>query len=162
MAAAMLAGQWPALGFGGAFKAELAVLTRACVPLGLTGLMVSTYDAMEQIALSQWSTSVEVGRYSFAMRIMMLALVVEQALATAVFPVLAAQWANDRDAFVRTMQTVLNWGLLIGGALFCALFAGAQGVVGLVKHDPQGMGQVLQYLAWAIPARPWPWSGRCC
>ena len=153
MAAAMLAGQWPALGFGGAFKAELAVLTRACVPLGLTGLMVSTYDAMEQIALSQWSTSVEVGRYSFAMRIMMLALVVEQALATAVFPVLAAQWANDRDAFVRTMQTVLNWGLLIGGALFCALFAGAQGVVGLVKHDPQGMGQVLQYLAWAIPAR---------
>lgn len=153
IAAAVLAGQWPALGFGGAFKAELAVLTRACLPLGLTGLMVSTYDAMEQIALSQWSTSAEVGRYSFAMRIMMLALVVEQALATAVFPVLAAQWAHDRDAFVRTMQTVLNWGLLIGGALFCVLFAGAQGVVGLVKHDAQGLGQVLQYLAWAIPAR---------
>ena len=153
LAAAGLAGTWPVLGFGPAFRAELQVLTRACVPLGLTGLMVSTYDAMEQIALSQWSTSAEVGRYAFAMRIMMLALVVEQALATAVFPVLASQWAHDRDAFLRTMQTVLNWGLLIGGALFCALFAGAQGLVALVKHDPQGLGQVLQLLAWAIPAR---------
>lgn len=153
MAAGVLAGSWPALGFGSAFRAELAVLTRACVPLGLTGLMVSTYDAMEQIALSQWSTSAEVGRYSFAMRLVMLALVVEQALATAVFPVLAAQWAQSRETFVRTMQTVLDWGLLIGGVLFCALFAGAQGLVALVKHDPQGMGQVLQYLAWAIPAR---------
>ena len=153
VAAAGMARAWPALGFGASFRAELSVLTRACLPLGLTGLMVSTYDAMEQIALSQWSTAAEAGRYSFAMRIMMLALVVEQALATAVFPVLAAQWSKDRAAFVRTIQTVLNWGLLIGGALFCAIFAGAQGMVALIKHDPQGLGQVLQCLAWAIPAR---------
>ena len=153
LVAAALARAWPEVVLDRAFRAELRVLARACVPLGLTGLMVSSYDAMEQIALSHWSTSAEVGIFSFAMRIMMLALVVEQALATAVFPVLAAQWAHDREAFTRTLQAVLNWGLLIAGALFCALHTSAYGLLALVKSDPQPVAEVLRWLAWAIPAR---------
>jgi O-antigen/teichoic acid export membrane protein len=153
VAAAALARSWPGLGFAAGWRTELSVLARASVPLGLTGLMVSTYDAMEQVALSQWSTSAEVGTYSFAMRVMMLALIVQQALATAVFPLLAAQWTHNREAFVRTLQTVLDWGLLISGALFCALHTSAYSLVALIKHDPQGIAQTLQWLAWAIPAR---------
>lgn len=153
VAAGALARSWPDMGFAQGWRAELTVLLRACVPLGLTGLMVSTYDAMEQVALSQWSSSAEVGTYSFAMRVMMLALIVQQALATAAFPLLAAQWAQNREAFLRTQQTVLDWGLLISGAMFCALHTSANSLVALIKHDPQGIAQVLQWLAWAIPAR---------
>jgi O-antigen/teichoic acid export membrane protein len=141
------------LDFDEAWRAEWRVLLRACLPLGLTGLMVSLYDAMEPIALSKWSTSAEVGNFSFAMRVMMLALIVEQALATAVFPLLAAQWSQNRDAFARTLQAVLDWGMLIGGALFCALHTSAFGLVALVKPEPQAMAEVLQWLSWAIPAR---------
>jgi O-antigen/teichoic acid export membrane protein len=153
LAAALLAGSWPNLGFEDGWRSELTVLLRASVPLGLTGLMVSSYDAMEQIALSQWSTSAEVGTFSFAMRVMMLAMIVEQALATAAFPLLATLWAQNRDQFARTLQVVLDWGLLIGGALFCALHTSASGLVALVKPDHPGMAEVLQCLSWAIPAR---------
>lgn len=153
LAAAGLARRWPEMAFEQGWRGELSVLLRACVPLGLTGLMVSTYDAMEQVALSQWSTSAEVGTYSFAMRVMMLALIFQQALATAAFPMLAAQWAQSRPQFMRTLQTVLDWGLLISGVMFCALHTSANSLVALIKHDPQGIAQVLSWLAWAIPAR---------
>jgi len=152
-AAAGFARGWPRLGFDGSFRSELRVLAVASIPLGFTGLMVCTYEAMAQIALSQWSTSEEVGIYAFGMRAMMLALVAEQALATAVFPLLATQWAKDRPAFVRTMQTVMDWGLLISGAFFCFLHTGAPWLVSLVKDDSHAIADVLQLLSWAIPAR---------
>lgn len=153
MAAGLLAEGWPRLCFGPDFRPELGVLVAAALPLGLTGLMVSAYDAMDAIALSRWSTSGEVGIFTVAMRIMMLAVVAEQALAAAVFPVLASQWTHDRAAFARTFQVVLDWGTVLGGALFCALYAGAQGLGVLVKQDPQAVAAVLQLLSWAILAR---------
>lgn len=152
-AAAVLAGGWPKLGFRHGFHIELRVLLASCVPLGLTGLMVSAYDAMDAIALSRWSTTGEVGIFTFSMRIVMFALVAEQALATAVFPMLATQWAEDRKAFVRTLQAVLDWGMVVAGALFCALNAGALGFAALAKQDPHAIADVLQVLSWAILAR---------
>jgi O-antigen/teichoic acid export membrane protein len=151
-AAAWLARGWPAFGFDDGFRAELRVLGVAAIPLGFTGLMVAVYDTLPQIVLSQASSSEEVGLFSFAMRAMMLALVAEQALATAVFPVLAAQWARDQAAFMRTLQSVLDWGLLLGGALLCFIHTGAPWLVSLVRADPR-IADVLQLLSWAIPAR---------
>jgi O-antigen/teichoic acid export membrane protein len=153
VAAALLARGWPTLDFGSGFGRELRVLLASSVPLGITGLMVAVYDAMDAIALSHWSTSGEVGIYTFAMRILMLAVVGEQALAMAVFPVLSAQWAKDRDAFVRTFQVVLDWGMVVAGALFCALHAGALGLAAIAKQDPHAIADVLQVLSWAILAR---------
>ncbi len=141
------------LGFGRDFRLELRVLAVSCVPLGLTGLMVAVYDAMDAIALSRWSTNTEVGIFTYATRIVMLAVVVEQALATAVFPLLAAQWARDRAAFIRTMQAVLDWGMVVGGAIFCALHGGALGLASLARQDPHVIADVLQLLAWAVLAR---------
>jgi O-antigen/teichoic acid export membrane protein len=153
IAAALLAGARPALSFGKDFRAELRVLAIACIPLGFSGLMVSAYDAMDAIALSQWSTSAEVGIFTVAARIVMLAVIVEQALATAVFPLLSRQWARDRESFVRTYQAVLDWGMVAAGALFCAVHAGAFGLGELAKQDPHAIATVLQVLAWAILAR---------
>ncbi|OFW27877.1 MAG: hypothetical protein A3H97_16570 [Acidobacteria bacterium RIFCSPLOWO2_02_FULL_65_29] len=152
-AAGLLAGSRPKISFGRDFRLELRGLAASCVPLGLTGLMVSAYDAMDAIALFQWSTSGEVGVFTVAMRVLMLAVVAEQALATAVFPMLAAQWTQDRESFVRTFQAVLDWGTVMGGALFCALFAGAEGLGALAKQDPRAIADVLQLLSWAILAR---------
>lgn len=153
MAAAVLAESRPVMQLGPQGREELRVLARASVPLGLTGLMVATYDAMEQVALSHGSTPTEVGIYSFAMRIVMLAMVAQQALATAVYPVLAEQWVHDRAAFKRTLQAALDWGLLLAGALFCALHTGAPGLIGLVKADAAPIAHVLQLLSWALMAR---------
>ena len=153
VAAWMLAGRWPKLSFGRDFRAELAVLAAACVPLGLTGLMVCAYDAMDAIALARWSTSAEVGVFTVAMRFLMLAVIAEQALSTAVFPLLAAQWNRDRPAFAKTYQVVLDWGMVAGGALFCALYAGARELGALARQDPQAIADVLQLLSWGILSR---------
>ena len=153
VAAGLLAAERPRFGFGRDFRLELRVLVAASVPLGLTGMLVSAYDAMDAIALSQWSTSGEVGVFTVAMRILMLAVVAEQALATAVFPMLAAQWNRDREAFLRAVQAVLDWGTVIGGALFCALYAGALGLGALAGQDPHAIASVLQLLSWAVLAR---------
>ena len=153
VAAWLLAGAWPKLSFGRDFRAELAVLAAACVPLGLTGLMVCAYDAMDAIALARWSTSAEVGVFTVAMRFLMLAVIAEQALSTAVFPLLAAQWNRDRPAFAKTYQIVLDWGMVAGGGLFCALYAGARELAALAKQDPQAIADVLQLLSWGILSR---------
>ena len=153
IAAWLLAGGWPKLSFGHDFRAELAVLAAACVPLGLTGLMVCAYDAMDAIALARWSTSAEVGVFTVAMRFLMLAVIAEQALSTVVFPLLAAQWSRDRPAFARSYQVVLDWGMVAGGGLFCALYAGAHQLGALARQDPQAITEVLQVLAWGILSR---------
>ena len=153
LAAALLAGGRPPLGFGSRFRPELRVLVAAALPLGLTGLMVSAYDAMDAMALSRWSTNGEVGIFAVAMRIAMLAVVAEQALAAAVFPVLAARWERDRASFQKILQALLDWGMVLAGAMFCALYAGAQAVGIFVKQDPNAVAVVLQLLAWAVLAR---------
>ncbi len=119
----------------------------------MTGLLVAVYDAMDTIALSQWSTNAEVGIFGVATRTVALAVVAEQALATAVFPVLAAQWAQDRGAFARTMQAILDWGTVFGAGLFCALYAGAHGLAALMKQDSGAVANVLQLLSLALLAK---------
>jgi O-antigen/teichoic acid export membrane protein len=139
--------------FGKTLRSELAILVRAALPLGLTGLLVVAYDSMDAIALSRWSTNAQIGVFSVATRAMMLAVVAEQALCQAVFPVLARQWAQDRATFTRTYQAVLDWGTVLAGVLFCALFAGALGLGALVRQEPQAVAAVLQLLSWAVLAR---------
>ncbi|HET6265719.1 MAG TPA: oligosaccharide flippase family protein [Usitatibacter sp.] len=153
LAAGLLAGGWPHFKLGHNHSGELRLLAAAALPLGMTGLLVSVYDAMDAIALSQWSTNAEVGIFSVATRTVALAVVAEQALATAVFPVLAAQWVQDRGAFARTMQAILDWGTVFGAGLFCALHAGAHGLGALVKHDSGAIAEVLQLLSIALLAK---------
>lgn len=151
--AGLLAGNWPRASLGGDFGSELRVLAASAVPLGLTGMVVASYEAMDAIALSRWSTNGEVGIFTFAMRIAMLAVLVEQALATAAFPLLARQWTQDRPAFLRTYQTVVDWGMVAAGALFCALNAGALGLAALSKQDPHAIARVLHLLSWVMLAK---------
>ena len=66
-AAWLLAGDSLKPAYGESLRTELRVLVRAALPLGLTGLLVVSYDAMDAIALSRWSTNAEVGVFSVAL-----------------------------------------------------------------------------------------------
>jgi O-antigen/teichoic acid export membrane protein len=153
VAAAVFAGGLPQASLSGEFRSELRVLMAAGVPLGFAGLVVAAYEAMDAIALARWSTHAELGVFTFALRIAMLAILIEQALTTAVFPLLARQWAHDRPAFVRTYQAVVDWGMVAAGAVFCALNAGALGLASLGKQDPHLIADVLQLLSWVVLAK---------
>jgi O-antigen/teichoic acid export membrane protein len=151
--AALLARGIPRPGTPGDMFPELGVLARAAAPLGLTGMMVSLYDAMDPIALSRWSTSGEIGIFSVAIRVVMLAVIAEQALAAATFPLLAARWANDRPAFAASFQAIFDAGTILAGALFVGLYAGAGAVATIFRQEPLAVAAVLQLLACAIFAR---------
>jgi O-antigen/teichoic acid export membrane protein len=128
-------------------------LVVAALPLGLAGLLAAGYDAIDAMALSRWSTDTEVGIFSAASRLLMLAVIAVQAIGLAVFPVLSAQWGRDREAFTRTMQAALDSSMVLGGAAICALYGGALGVAGFFKQEPAAIAAVLQLLAWAMLAR---------
>ena len=83
----------------------------------------------------------------------MLAVIVVQALAMAVFPVLARQWVADRAMFQRTMQATLDAALLVGGALCCTLAVAAPGIAQLLHPPGQAIAAALALLSWAILAR---------
>jgi O-antigen/teichoic acid export membrane protein len=151
--AVLLARGWPRLTLTGGGTAQALVLLRASWPLGVAGLMVAGYDAMDVLALAHWSTPADVGIFNSATRVLMLAVIVVQALSVAVYPVLAAQWSRDRSAFTRTTQATLDTGMLLGGAVFCATWCGAAGLAALFRADATDLVQVLQLLAWALLAR---------
>lgn len=153
VAAAILAGGRPRWNFGGALSPEMRRMSYASLPLGLAGLLVCGYDAMDALALAHWSTSGEIGVFSAAMRTVVLAAVAVQSLVLAVFPVLAAQWMQDRPAFVRTTQATLDAATVIGGAVFCAMYVGAPGIAGLLQREPGDIASVIQLLSFAMLAR---------
>lgn len=129
-------------------------LARAAWPLGLAGLLVSAYDAMDVMALSRWAGDGEAGAFSVASRFVALGVIATQALGIAVFPVLASQWARDRAAFARTAQSALDWAIVIGGAVFSATFCAAPALATLFEPRAAGaIAPVLQVLAFAILAR---------
>lgn len=149
----LLAGGWPRLSLADGGTAQAWALWRASWPVGVAGLMVAGYDAMDALALARWATPADVGVFNTATRVLMLAVIVVQALSVAVYPVLAAQWPRDRAAFTRTTQATLDTAMLLGGAVFCATWCGAGGLAALFRADTTGLEQVLQLLAWALLAR---------
>lgn len=153
LAASVLARGLPRLAFGRGVGREAVRLAWAAWPVGVAGLLVSTYDAMDAAVLASASSSAEVGVFTVASRLLMLSVIVVQALGVAVFPVLSAQWQADRGAFQRTAQATLDTALLLGGLVFCAFWCGAAGLADFFKHDRDGITTVLQILSWAILAR---------
>jgi O-antigen/teichoic acid export membrane protein len=153
VAAAALAGGLPRIALAPNVGREARSLVVAALPLGISGLLVSAYDAMDAMALARWSTVGEVGVFTVATRILMMAVIVAQALGIAVFPLLSAQWKTDREAFARTAQAALDFAVVLGGAIFCATWCGAGGLARVFKYDPLAITTVLQVLSWAILAR---------
>jgi O-antigen/teichoic acid export membrane protein len=147
------AGRRPRPAEGPQPRGEARALFVAAFPLGLAGLLAGGYDAMDAMAISRWSTDTEVGIFSAASRMLMLAVIAVQAVGLAVFPVLSAQWESDRAAFARTMQAALDSSMVLGGAAICAMYCGAFGLAALFKREPASIAAVLQLLSWAMLAR---------
>lgn len=155
VASLILAGARPEVDLAAGVRHELKVIVLAGLPIGVAGLLTSLYDAMDAIALSIWSDSGEVGAFTAAMRFLILAVLAVQALSMAVFPVLARQWTHERQAFERTSQKTLESAAVIGGAIFCGLHVGAEGLASLLGADTEvaTISDVLRLLSWAILAR---------
>ncbi|MGA9349029.1 MAG: flippase [Anaerolineae bacterium] len=71
---------------------------RACLPLGLSTLMVSVYFRFDTVLLSLLKGDTEVGYYNAAYRIIWLIVGVQWAFYGAIYPALARKWP-DRAAF---------------------------------------------------------------
>ena len=151
--AACLSARRTRLEFGPAFRSDFRILLTASVPLGLTGLVVGAYDAVDAVALARWSTHDEVGAFSIVLRMVMLAIIAIQALAMVTLPLLSSLWTRDRELFTRTLQCVMDWGMLIAGTLLCGLYAGAGALSSMTAREPAAISAVLQLMVWAILAR---------
>lgn len=128
-------------------------LLMAATPLGLVGLLAAVYEAMDAMALAHWSSDGDIGVFSAANRLVMLAVMVIQAVAVVVYPVLAAQWMHDRARFLRTLQSTLDASFVVAGVICCALYGAAQGIELLFKQTDSGIAEALRILIWVVFAR---------
>jgi O-antigen/teichoic acid export membrane protein len=79
----------------------------ACLPLGLSTLMVSVYFRFDTVLLSLLKGDTEVGYYNAAYRIIWLIVGLQWAFYAAIYPALARKWP-DRAAFEQLANRLLK------------------------------------------------------
>lgn len=128
-------------------------LARQALPLGCAGLLVLLYDALAPLLLARLLDMRAVALYAAAARFIMPVLVAVQAVASAVFPLIARDWRRDPAAFARTQQGALMLSVALAALLFAGIHGGAAFLMGLMGPDFLAGVPLLQLMAWTLLAR---------
>ena len=139
-------------GAGAGFREAWALFLRAS-PLGVGGLLVALYDSLAIVMLSKLADIDSEAQYAAATRFVYPVIIIVQALNSAFYPPLSAMWKTAPARFKQLQQTVLETSLLVGGALFCAINAGADFLMGLMGPSIGAAAGILRILAWVVLAR---------
>lgn len=137
----------------GASAADAGWLIKAALPLGVAGLLVALYNAMDLILLSKLADVRSVGLFSGALRFVWPALIAVQAIGATAFPLLSSYWGHRPRQLQRTLQRALNMVVLIGAGAWCLFQVCPRGLMGLLGPEMAEAAGVLQLLSWSILAR---------
>jgi O-antigen/teichoic acid export membrane protein len=131
----------------GPWRQPLRQLYRAAAPIGLIGLMVALYEAMDLLFLSKMGQALDLAWYSAAQRIVWPLLLLMAAIGSTMYPVLARCWPSAPERFAQSCQVALEAVLFIAGGAAAVCFAGAEFWLGLLSPDLVGGAPVMRVLA---------------
>jgi len=134
-------------------RAEVLRLVRQALPLGVAGLLVAIYDGLALMILSKTADMTSVAQYAAATRYVFPVIIIVQSLNSAFYPPLSATWRAAPSQFASLQQTVLEVSILVGAAIFCAVYAGAGFLMSLLGPSMGEAAGLLQLLAWVVLAR---------
>ncbi len=137
----------------GAAAADVRWAFKAALPLGLAGLLVALYNAMDLIMLSKLADVRSVGLFSAALRLIWPVLIVVEAIGASVFPVLSSFWQRRMDDFRLTLQRALDAVILAAAGAFCLFQVGSEFLLGLIGPEMVEAAGILKLLACAVVAR---------
>jgi O-antigen/teichoic acid export membrane protein len=148
--AAAAMGRGVTVNFRGVSLRDIRWALKASAPLGLVGLLVSVYAAMDLVVLEKLVGVLAVGQFSVAMRFIGPVITTVQALVVALFPLLASSWRNGRDDFRNMLRTATDLAMLAGAAGFCLFQCGAPALVRVMGGGTREAILVLLILSWSI------------
>jgi O-antigen/teichoic acid export membrane protein len=122
-------------------------LLREAAPIGLIGLLVAVYEAMDVLFLSKLGQPLELAWYSGAQRIVWPALMVLTAVGGSLYPVLARRWPDTEGRFATDTQAALESVMLLAGFSAAIAFAGAEFLLGLLGPQLVDGAAVMRVLA---------------
>jgi O-antigen/teichoic acid export membrane protein len=133
--------------------AEALALLRQAAPLGMAGLLVSLYDGLALLVLSKMADLSAVAQYVAATRYVFPVIIVVQSLNSAFYAPLSASWKRSPAQFAQLQQTVLESSILVGGAIFCGVYASAGFLMSLIGSSIGEAAGLLRLLSWVVLAR---------
>jgi len=131
----------------GPWRQPLRELFRNAAPIGLIGLLVALYEAVDLLFLSKLGLPLDLAWYSAAQRFVWPLLLLLAAIGSTLYPVLARSWPADPQQFARSCQVALEAVLFIAGGATVVAFAGAGFWMGLLGAELQGGADVMRVLA---------------
>ena len=126
---------------------DVRQLLREAAPIGLIGLLVAVYEALDVLFLSKLGQPLELAWYSGAQRIVWPALMVLTAVGGSLYPALARRWPDVQGRFATDTQAALESVLLLAGLSAATAFAGAEFLLGLLGPQLVPGAAVMRLLA---------------
>jgi O-antigen/teichoic acid export membrane protein len=115
--------------------AECRNIGKRILPYAVASVLYVIYFRCAVVAVSLLSGPHETGYYSAAFRVLEAFTFIPPLLASTAFPVLAREAQNGGDAFVRSMNSLLEGMLLVGVWLALSLGLGAGFAIAVVAGD---------------------------
>lgn len=101
---------------------------RQAAPLGLSLLVIAAYDAVDPVLIGRLLGSEAVGWFSGCLRLLMLASLLVQPIASSAFPGLSAAWGKDDAAFARQAREAFRVVAVVSAGL-CVLYLSGGGLL---------------------------------
>ena len=140
-------GAFPGRNDAPAGREDLKRLLREAAPIGMIGLLVAVYEALDILLLSKLGQPLELAWYSAAQRLVWPALMVLTAVGGSLYPVLARRWPDEGGRFAPDCQAALESVLLLAGLSAAVAFAGAEFLLGLLGPQLVDGAAVMRVLA---------------
>lgn len=134
-------------------RGNTMALLRQAVPLGIAGLLVAFNDNLAPLLISKLIGIEAVAIYAVAIRFIIPATVMIQAIAGVFFTPLSSHWHHARESFAATQQNVVDISTSVACIMFCIVFSGAEFLIGLFGASVVESVSVLRNLSWLILAK---------
>ena len=131
----------------GVTRKDLAWGTGISLTVGVIGLLVAIYEMLDMLLLSKLGSTVELGYYSGAQRLIWPILISLTAVGGTLYPIVARHWPGDRAAFGAACQRGVDAVLLLAGIALSSTLAAAEFFLGLLGPDLVAGAPALRILS---------------
>ncbi len=138
---------------------SLGLMLRGGLPFGIAYLFYYIYFQIDSFMLSLMSSTVEVGTYAAAYRLISVLLFIPGILTSVLYPILYQLGVTNRDTHKQTVEKIFKFLAAIGLPVSLGLFLLADPIINLLYgHRFANAGPALKILAWffALEAMSFP------
>ncbi len=136
-----------ALSVKGVTAADMKWGATISMTVGVIGLLVAAYEMVDLLLLSKLATTVELGYYSSAQRLLWPAFLALASIGGTLYPITARYWPAERTRFTDACQRGLDAVVVLAGVAISSVLAAAEFYLGLLGPDLVAGAPALRLLS---------------